>query len=147
MSSIATATNAMPLVGSATTYGDTVESKSLVSLSTSATWDAHVIHGCVCSSSWKVGLGAGETQLPEYFGPDCSLRRCPSGDNPFTLSDETDCHKKSQTGVGRGSTNNICHIDCSNQGVCDYTTGQCQCFKGLTGLNCGTVASPDNFFK
>lgn len=28
---------------------------------------------CVCDSSWTVGLGADETQKPEYFGPGCSL--------------------------------------------------------------------------
>lgn len=42
-------------------------------------WDADIMHTCVCDSSWSVGLGEGETQLPEYFGPDCSLsnyRRC-----------------------------------------------------------------------
>lgn len=38
-------------------------------------WDHSVMHGCVCDSSWKVGYGEGETQLPEYFGADCSLRK------------------------------------------------------------------------
>ena len=31
--------------------------------------------GCVCDSSWSVGLGAGDTQEPEWFGPDCSYRK------------------------------------------------------------------------
>ena len=31
--------------------------------------------GCVCDSSWPVGLGAGERQEPEWFGADCSLRK------------------------------------------------------------------------
>jgi hypothetical protein len=35
-------------------------------------WDADIIHACLCDSSWPVGLGAGERQLSEYFGPDCS---------------------------------------------------------------------------
>jgi hypothetical protein len=38
-------------------------------------WDHDVVHGCVCDSSWKVGYQAGETQLPEYFGADCSLSK------------------------------------------------------------------------
>jgi hypothetical protein len=38
-------------------------------------WDYEVIYGCVCDSSWKVGYGEGETQLPEYFGADCSQRK------------------------------------------------------------------------
>ena len=30
----------------------------------------------------KVGLGAGQTQEAEFFGPDCSMLHCPSGDDP-----------------------------------------------------------------
>lgn len=33
------------------------------------------MYGCVCDSSWTVGLGDGETQEPEWFGPDCSYRK------------------------------------------------------------------------
>lgn len=38
-------------------------------------WDFNTIYGCVCDSSWPVGYGKGETQLAEYFGPDCSLSK------------------------------------------------------------------------
>ena len=38
-------------------------------------WDADRIYACVCDSAWPVGFGAGETQLGEWFGPDCSLRK------------------------------------------------------------------------
>ena len=50
---------------------------------TANTWDASMIRGCLCDSSWTVGLDAGETQVAEWYGPDCSLRRCPSGDGTF----------------------------------------------------------------
>merc|ERR1719230_1156531 len=33
-------------------------------------WDAEMMYGCVCDDG--------------YFGPDCSLRECPSGDDPLT---------------------------------------------------------------
>ena len=33
-------------------------------------WDAHKIYGCNCDS--------------KYYGPDCSLRHCPYGDDPLT---------------------------------------------------------------
>ncbi|CEG47122.1 Teneurin-1 and related extracellular matrix proteins, contain EGF-like repeats [Plasmopara halstedii] len=55
------------------------------------TWDQDRIHGCLCDSGWPVGLGAGESQLSQYFGPDCSRMHCPSGDDPMTAVDETDC--------------------------------------------------------
>jgi len=42
-------------------------------------WDHDTMFACVCESSWPVGLDAGETQLSEWFGPDCSLKHCPSG--------------------------------------------------------------------
>jgi hypothetical protein len=53
--------------------------------------DFPVLYGCICDSSWPVGNSANQTQQAEFFGSDCSLRRCPSGDNPNTLEDETDC--------------------------------------------------------
>mmetsp|Transcript_17880 Transcript_17880/g.40975 ORF Transcript_17880/g.40975 Transcript_17880/m.40975 type:complete len:434 (-) Transcript_17880:476-1777(-) len=39
-------------------------------------WDYMTMYGCVCDSSWPVGLKRGETQEPEFFGGSCSLRRC-----------------------------------------------------------------------
>lgn len=38
-------------------------------------WDWDVMRMCICDSSWRVGLGLGETQEPEWFGADCSLRK------------------------------------------------------------------------
>ena len=38
-----------------------------------------------------------------------------------------------------GRFGNLCRIDCSNQGVCDYSSGQCKCFKGFWGENCNTT--------
>eukprot|EP00605_Chrysophyceae_sp_TOSAG23-4_P001464 GSChrysophyteH1.ASY1.ANO1.1600.1 assembled CDS len=79
-------------------------------------WDANMFHACVCDSSWEVGLGAGQTQLAEFFGPACSFRRCPSGDDP--------------------PQGNLCHIDCSNAGTCDHKTGVCTCYEGFYGTAC-----------
>lgn len=53
-----------------------------------------------------------------YRGPDCSLIECPSGADPL--------------GADGGSAGR----DCSGRGVCDYTTGQCGCFKGFFGERC-----------
>ena len=39
------------------------------------TWDSDKIYGCLCDSSWDVGLASNQTQEPEWFGADCSLRK------------------------------------------------------------------------
>ena len=42
-------------------------------------WDWNTMMGCACDSSWPVGFGPGEYQLGEYYGADCSKKRCPTG--------------------------------------------------------------------
>jgi hypothetical protein len=104
---------------------------------TRGSWDGHLGHACVCDSGWAVGLGAGQTQQAEFFGPSCELRRCPSGDDPISrLVDETDCTGKATAGGQVGAYGNLCHVDCSNQGECDYATGVCACRSGFTGAAC-----------
>jgi len=124
------------------------------------TWDADIIHGCLCDSSWLVGYKAGHRQLPEWFGPDCSLRHCPTGDNPFTQLNESDCTgRRQQLGVGtdrhflpylpelpegegRGDEGNECQVDCSGRGTCDHLTGTCLCHSPSWGYNCALLATP-----
>lgn len=115
-------------------------------LSTTA-WDYQTMQSCVCESSWPVGFNSGERQLSEYFGPDCSLRHCPSGDDPFTTFDEEDCFGLTQY-PGEvyqvGMRGNKCHIDCANRGICDYSTGKCSCFEGSWGPGCQYIANAGN---
>jgi hypothetical protein len=103
-------------------------------------WDGDMMTACICDSSWAVGLYAGETQQPEWFGPDCSLRRCPSGDDPTTkYANETDGGGVlAEGGRGVGKPGNALHVDCSNLGICNHNTGVCDCFKGYETDNCGT---------
>ena len=68
-------------------------------------WDYDVIYGCMCDSSWPVGYGSGMVQVPEFFGPDCSLRHCPSNDDPLTTGiDETNCFNITQPGNAKSWT-------------------------------------------
>ncbi|ETV84349.1 hypothetical protein, variant [Aphanomyces astaci] len=63
--------------GRCLSVSDWSASTSALPLSTPTTysqWDANRIYGCVCDSSWPVGLGAGDTRVAEWFGADCSLR-------------------------------------------------------------------------
>jgi hypothetical protein len=107
-----------------------------------------------------LGIKAGQVQVPEWFGPDCSKSiskifsvlfcccdllvffflqtgHCPSADNPFTVKEETDCldvpHPLSQQ---LGLTGNLCQVDCANLGTCDYESGTCRCFPGSFGEAC-----------
>lgn len=107
------------------------------------TWDSEVMRGCKCDSSWSVGYETGQRQLSEWFGADCSLKRCPGGDDPSTSLNEEDCEGKNvfePRSSFVGKRGNRCHVDCSNRGVCNYNTGQCKCFPGYFGDNCGSVA-------
>ncbi|CAN0532374.1 unnamed protein product, partial [Scytosiphon promiscuus] len=36
-----------------------------------------------------------------------------------------------------GRSGNLCQVDCSNRGSCDYETGLCDCYTGYYGHNCG----------
>lgn len=129
---MASMTNALPL-SNATTYQG---------YETTHTWDEDMVYGCVCDSSWTVGLGTGETQQSEWFGNDCSLRRCPTGDDPRTAADETDCGgKKAKYSTEKGKIGNKCHVDCSNRGTCDYRTGTCSCYTGYFGQACNEMSA------
>ena len=63
-------------------------------------WDAGMMHGCNCDDG--------------YFGPDCSQKECPKGDDPFTgtsLDPATQQYNaKQQVGVlvGVGKQGSIC---------------------------------------
>ena len=125
MAEVAQMAEAVPVQASTTTYGS-------YATAATTTWDQDQLTMCVCDSSWGVGLGVGQTQDPEWFGPACSLKRCPSGDDPETTDvDETDCEAKNG-----GSAGNLCHVDCANRGYCDHNDGTCYCFNGFTGTAC-----------
>jgi hypothetical protein len=131
--------NAFPLGRNVTdrVYGRTPLSRDTVA------WDYDTMYGCVCDSSWPVGLEWGEWQKAEWHGPDCSQKRCPMGDDPVTKANETDCKGVTPTGsTESGKEGNGCVVECSNRGVCVYEEGigTCKCFEGFLGENCDTLS-------
>ena len=78
-----------------------------------------------------------DDQQAEYFGPDCSLRRCPSGKDPTVYNDTEDGYQVSaEGGRGVGLYGNKVHSECSNQGNCNRATGECECFPSFVGVAC-----------
>ncbi|KAJ1460038.1 hypothetical protein M885DRAFT_510612 [Pelagophyceae sp. CCMP2097] len=134
MKRIAKLKDALPLSPGANTY---------TGKASTTRWDQDRIYGCVCDSSWDVGLLDGQRQEPEWFSHDCSLRHCPLGDDPYTpYVDETDCSNvTARYGHGVGETGNICQVDCANRGKCDYTSGECNCFTGSYGHDCTLLSA------
>jgi hypothetical protein len=132
MKQLATMSDALPLANKTYLY---------TGKETSATWDEEKIYGCLCDSSWPVGLGSGERQEPEWHGYDCSLKHCPSGDDPRSSTDESNCWNVTAAGgYGVGNEGNVCQVDCSNRGLCNYRTGACTCFEGYYGQACETYS-------
>lgn len=119
-------------VGQITSYGERRQSTN------ETVWDAQKEFVCVCDSSWAVGIEFGQRLESEWFGPDCSLRHCPSADNPVTRKDETICRNQTLTFTPEEGA--ICQVDCAGQGICDFQTGTCQCFPGFIGSDCGRRA-------
>lgn len=72
-------------------------------------WDSGANFGCKCDGG--------------YRGEDCSLKECPSTNDPLNWNGNT-----------QGE-------DCSGRGICDYSSGECKCFPGFKGQDCGTVES------
>lgn len=118
-------------------------------------WDADMIYGCICDSSWPVGYDADQTNVAEWFGPDCSRSKlpspymiadsfsaehCPSNwDRKFQTSNVTDCFNVTLPDSGSatvGLPGSLCFQECSGQGTCDYSTGTCKCFKDRWGADC-----------
>jgi hypothetical protein len=66
----------------------------------------------------------------EWTGPDCSSRTC-----PFDFA-----------WVGSSINSNNLHpwAECSNKGICDRSSGECQCFTGYEGAACQRTVCPDN---
>eukprot|EP00981_Chlorochromonas_danica_P001712 scaffold369_cov177-Ochromonas_danica.AAC.45 len=84
---------------------------------------------CICYDGW-----GSWNDVTSYRAPDCSSRVCPSGIawNGLPALDQNNTVTPHQL------------AECSNQGVCNRTTGLCQCFPGYQGKACNRYSCPNN---
>lgn len=75
--------------------------------------------GATYDAPWDAEKNMGCICDAGFRGYDCGLVECPSG--PDVMH-----------GFG-----NEAGRDCSGRGICDYTTGKCNCFNGYYGASCG----------
>jgi hypothetical protein len=78
----------------------------------SKNWDAEAQQGCWCDYGFR--------------GADCSLIECPSKPDPIVMDPY----------LGSATHGSVEGRDCSGRGICDYSSGLCECFEGYTGEAC-----------
>jgi len=82
---------------------------------------------------------------PAWIENDCSLRTCPKGEawaSPGIVSPTT---APGGSGLPGDIFVNV-HpmVECSNAGICDRSSGQCQCFESFEGIACDRTVCPND---
>lgn len=77
---------------------------------------------CACWDNWGMGMG--------LDSGDCSQRVCPFEFAWVDTPDKLGNHHK--------------YAECSNRGICDRDTGECDCFPGYEGKGCARTTCPND---
>lgn len=77
---------------------------------------------CACYDNWGMGMG--------LDSGDCSQRICPFEFAWVDTPDKLGNHHK--------------YAECSNRGICDRDTGECECFPGYEGKGCARTTCPND---
>merc|ERR1719240_1475329 len=102
--------------------------------SLSVTVDAYCPNGCSghgsCGNNDKCTCYTRPDGDPAWTGHDCSLRTCPKG----------------AAWVAVATSANEAHplAECSNKGVCDRKSGECECFENYDGIACERTVCPND---
>jgi len=126
-------------------------------------WDAGMNYGCLCDIGWR-GPDCSLQECPTYQDPMdedlCSQYqqfdgKATGAGNTVSVT-QWDALRKKSTSVSFGYYNPINNnitgggypcggapsgMSCSGRGTCDYTQGQCKCFRGFFGPDCADVLS------
>lgn len=77
---------------------------------------------CACWDNWGMGMG--------LDSGDCSQRICPFEFAWVDTPDKLGNHHK--------------YAECSNRGICDRDSGECECFPGYEGKGCARTTCPND---
>jgi hypothetical protein len=81
------------------------------------------VHGkCTCYDNWGIGLS--------HLSGDCSERICPYELAWVDKPDNIGQHHK--------------YAECSNRGICNRDSGECECFPGYEGKACARTTCPND---
>jgi hypothetical protein len=109
--------------------------KFLTSIALIGSFFSYVQATCpnLCSGHGNCGANDRCTCYANWLGSDCSERQCAFGlawaDAPSSVAGTNFAHW---------------YAECSNKGLCDRSTGECECFPGYTGKGCKRSTCPND---